>query len=49
MGGVFFVKKWTFAQRRVHCVQYQYFLFYLFGGRAHTQHTPLPTGLLVHE
>jgi len=23
--GVFFVKKWTFPQRRVHCVQYQYF------------------------
>jgi len=24
-GGVFFVKKWTFPQRRVHYVQYQYF------------------------
>ena len=30
--GVLFVKKWTFLQRRVHYVQYQYFLFYLFGG-----------------
>ena len=30
----FFVKKWTFPQRRVHYVQYQYFYFtfYLFGG-----------------
>jgi len=39
-GGVFFVKKWkiiggcfckkwTFSQRRVHYVQYQYFLFYV--------------------
>jgi len=26
---VFFVKKWTFPQRRVHYVQYQYFLFYI--------------------
>jgi len=24
-----FVKKWTFSQRRVHYVQYQYFLFYI--------------------
>jgi len=23
-GGGFFVKKWTFPQRRVHCVHYQY-------------------------
>jgi len=31
--GWFFVKKWTFPQRRVHCVQYQHFFtFYLFGG-----------------
>ena len=32
--GVFCVKKWTFPQRRVHYVQYQYFFyftFYLFG------------------
>jgi len=30
MRGVFFVeKKWTFPQRRVHYVQYQYFLFYI--------------------
>ena len=28
MGGVL-VKKWTFPQRRVHYVQYQYFLFYI--------------------
>jgi len=28
-GGCFFVKKWTFPQRRVHYVQYQYFLFYI--------------------
>ena len=28
-GGVFFVKKWTFPQRKVHFVQYQYFLFYI--------------------
>ena len=34
-GGVFFCKKWTFSQRTVHYVQYQYFFyftFYLFGG-----------------
>jgi len=33
-GGVF-VKKWTFPQRTVHYVQYQYFFilhFFLFGG-----------------
>ena len=29
MGGVFFVKKWTFPQRRVHYEQYQYYLFYI--------------------
>jgi len=28
-GGGGFVKKWTFPQRRVHYVQYQYFLFYI--------------------
>ena len=28
-GWVFFRKKWTFPQRRVHYVQYQYFLFYI--------------------
>ena len=28
IGEVFYVKKWTFPQRRVHYVQYQYFLFY---------------------
>jgi len=41
--GVFFVKKWTFPQRRVHYVQYQYFLFYIlliWGECIHTQHTP---------
>jgi len=27
--GGFSVKKWTFPQRRVHYVQYQYFLFYI--------------------
>ena len=45
MGGC---KKWTFSQRRVHYVQYQYFFyftFYLFGGCVRTQRTPLPTGL----
>ena len=54
MGGCCFVKKWkmffwTFPQRRVHYVQYQYFFyftFYLFrGGVVCTQRTPLPTGL----
>ena len=38
-----FVKKWTFPQRRVHYVQYQYFFyftFYLFGGCVRTQRTP---------
>ena len=40
--GVFFVKKWTFPQRRVHYVQYQYFLFYilLIWGCIRTQRTP---------
>jgi len=50
MGGCFFVKKWTFPKRRVHYVQYRYFLFYIllfFGGgvRTHPTH-PLPTGLV---
>ena len=37
-----FVKKWTFPQRRMHYVQYQYFYFtlYLFGGCVRTQRTP---------
>jgi len=40
-------KKWTFPQRRVRYVQYQYFLFYilLIWGCLSTQRTPLPTGL----
>ena len=46
----FFVKKWAFPQRRVHYVQYQYFLFYILliwgRGCVRTQRTPLPTGLL---
>ena len=45
-GRCFFVKKWTFRQRRVHYVQYQYFLFYILlirGVRTHP--LPLPTGL----
>jgi len=39
-----FVKKWTFSQRMVHYVQYQYFFilhFTYLGVRTH----PLPTGL----
>jgi len=46
--GVLFVKNWTFPQRRVHYVQYQYFLFYIlliWGVRTHPTHPPLPTGL----
>ena len=46
--GVFFVKTWTFPQRMVHYVQYQYFLVYILfiWGCVHTQRTtPLPTGL----
>jgi len=38
--GWFFVKKWTFPQRRVHCVQYQYFFilhFTYFGVRTGMQ------------
>ena len=35
--GCFFVKKWTFPQRRVHYVQYQYFYlhFTYLGVRTH--------------
>jgi len=46
-GGCFFVKKWTFPQRRVHYVglQYQYFLHSTYlGVRTHPSHR-LPTGL----
>jgi len=44
-GGVFFVKKWTFPQRTVHYVQYQYFFIlhftYLAGAYAlRIQRTP---------
>ena len=38
-----FVKKWTFPQRRVHYVQYQYFLFYIsliWGGGAYAPNAP---------
>jgi len=39
-----FVKKWTFPQRRVYCVQYQYFLCYILliwgGVRTHPTHPP---------
>ena len=39
-----FVKKWTFPQRRVHYVQYQYFLFFYFtylgGVRTHPTNAP---------
>ena len=41
--GVFLVKKWTFPQRRVHYVQYQYFLFYIlliWGVHTHPTHSP---------
>jgi len=42
----FLLKNWTFRQRKVHYVQYQYYLFYslLIGVRTHPTH-PLPTGL----
>ena len=42
-GGVLFGKKWTFPQRTVHYVQYQYFLFYIlliWGVRTHPTHPP---------
>ena len=41
--GVFFCKKWTFRQRRVHYVQYQYFFilhFTYLGLRTHPTHAP---------
>jgi len=40
--GVFFCKKFTYPQRSVHYVQYQYFLFciLLIGGCVRTQRTP---------
>ena len=44
MGGCFFVKKWTFPKRRVHYVQYRYFLFYILlffgGGGAYAPNAP---------
>ena len=49
--GVFFVKKWTFPQRRVHYVQYHYFVFYilLIWGCIRTQRIPLPAGLYADK
>ena len=45
-GGCFSVKKWTFPQRRVHYVRYQYFLLYIFLiGRCIR---PLPVGMPFH-
>ena len=45
---MFFCKKWTFPQRRVHYVQYQYFLFFsilrIWEVRTHPSHPCLPTG-----
>jgi len=41
--GALFVKKWTFLQRRVHYVQYQYFFilhFTYLGVRTHPTHPP---------
>jgi len=45
-----FCKKWTFSQRRVHYVQYQYFLFYvlLIWGCVRTQRTPAAYGPVVY-
>ena len=40
MGEMLFVKKWTFHQRRVHYVQYQYFLF----GGAYAPNAPPACG-----
>ena len=40
---MFFGKKWTFPQRRVHYVQYQYFLLYIlliWGGGAYAPDAP---------
>jgi len=41
-GGVFFYKKWTFPQRRVHYVQYQYFfvLHFTYLGGAYVPNAP---------
>ena len=40
-----FLKKWTFPQRRVHYVQYQYFLFYILlilgGGSVRNVYRPM--------
>ena len=50
-----FCKKWTFPQRRVHYVQYQYFLFYIlliWGVRTHPMHDPPaygPAGSEFHK
>jgi len=47
-----FVKKWTFPQRRVHYVQYQYFLFYIlliWEVRAHPTHPPANGAVLLLE
>jgi len=51
--GVFFVKRCTFPQRKVHYVQYQYllflhFTFYLFGVGGGCR-TPLPPGLICYN
>ena len=52
-----FCKKWTFSQRRVHCVQYQYFLILHFthwgGVRTQPTHPPAygpePAGAVSHK
>jgi len=42
-GVCFFRKKWTFPQRRVHYVQYQYFtLHFTYLGGAYTPNAPPP-------
>ena len=48
-GGMFFFK-WTFPQRRVHYVQYQYFLFYilLIWGSAYAPIAPSCLQVCVH-
>jgi len=49
-GGCFCKKMWTVPQRRVHYVQYQYFLFYILlicGGMSMHPTHPLPTGLSI--
>jgi len=49
--GMFFVKKWTFPERRVHDVQHQYVLFYILliwgGVRMHPTHLLPPAYVLV--